>query len=232
MKKVAGIVCLFCVCGWMPTLFASAIFINEIHYDNSGSDVGEAIEVAGPAGFDLGGWSIALYNGSNSSVYATRALGGVIPNLSNGFGVLSFNTPSLQNGSPDGLALIDAVSGVRQFLSYEGEITAVTGIAAGSSSSDIGVFESPSTPLGTSLQLTGLGSRYEDFTWVVGNRASFGSVNSGQLFQGLLSERATVAEPKVLLLVLMGLLVIGLLDSSRGSGGREKASSCMARSRA
>ncbi len=27
-----------------------AVFINEIHYDNSGTDTGEAIEIAGPAG--------------------------------------------------------------------------------------------------------------------------------------------------------------------------------------
>jgi hypothetical protein len=38
-----------------------SVFVNEIHYDNSGGDIGEAVEVAGPAGTDLAGWSIALY---------------------------------------------------------------------------------------------------------------------------------------------------------------------------
>ncbi len=36
------------------------VFINEFHYDNSGGDVGEAIEVAGNAGTDLSGWSVVF----------------------------------------------------------------------------------------------------------------------------------------------------------------------------
>jgi len=35
------------------TAFATPVFINEIHYDNAGADVGEAIEIAGPAGVDI-----------------------------------------------------------------------------------------------------------------------------------------------------------------------------------
>ena len=34
--------------------------ISEIHYDNAGTDTGEAIEVSAPAGTDLTGWSRAL----------------------------------------------------------------------------------------------------------------------------------------------------------------------------
>ena len=30
-----------------------SVFINEIHYDNASTDVGEAFEIAGPAGIDL-----------------------------------------------------------------------------------------------------------------------------------------------------------------------------------
>ena len=54
------------------------VFINEIHYDNSGGDVDEAIEVAGDAGTDLSGWSIVLYNGNNSETYRTVNLSGVL----------------------------------------------------------------------------------------------------------------------------------------------------------
>jgi hypothetical protein len=39
----------------LPT---SVVFINEIHYDNAGTDVGEGVEIAGTAGMDLTGWSI------------------------------------------------------------------------------------------------------------------------------------------------------------------------------
>ncbi len=48
---------------------ASVVFINEIHYDNVGTDAGEAIEVAGTAGTDLTGWSLVLYNGSGAASY-------------------------------------------------------------------------------------------------------------------------------------------------------------------
>ena len=64
------------------------VFINEIHYDNSGTDTGEAIEVAGPAGTDLTGWTIVLYNGSTGAVYgSTTNLSGVIADqpFDNGF---------------------------------------------------------------------------------------------------------------------------------------------------
>jgi hypothetical protein len=41
---------------------AQSVFINEIHYDNAGTDTGEAIEIAGPAGTDLTGWrSVGVY---------------------------------------------------------------------------------------------------------------------------------------------------------------------------
>ncbi|NNF09802.1 MAG: hypothetical protein HKN74_05915, partial [Acidimicrobiia bacterium] len=87
-----------------------AVFINEIHYDNTGADSGEAVEIAGPAGTDLSGWSVVLYNGSTGATYATISLSGIIPNQQSGFGTLDFAQSGIQNGSPDGLALVDAGS--------------------------------------------------------------------------------------------------------------------------
>ncbi len=86
----------------------TTVFINEIHYDNTGGDTNEAIEIAGPAGTDLSGWSLVLYNGNGGAVYNTMNLSGVIPDQDNGFGTLIFNYPpnGLQNGSPDGIALV------------------------------------------------------------------------------------------------------------------------------
>ncbi len=67
------------------------------------TDVNEAIEVAGPAGTDLAGWSILLYNGSNGAVYTTIDLTGTILNLENGYGVADIFTypwqTVIQNGS-------------------------------------------------------------------------------------------------------------------------------------
>ncbi|WGK64513.1 DUF5689 domain-containing protein [Croceiramulus getboli] len=161
-----------------------SIFINELHYDNEGTDVNEAFEIAGPAGTDLANWSMVLYNGSNSSPYNTVALSGVLPNQSNGFGTLIFTLPSngLQNGAPDGLALVDAMGGIVQFLSYEGVITAAAGPAIGLTSTAIPVAESSSTPVGASLTLTGSGNAYTDFSWEAVAMNSYGAINTNQAF--------------------------------------------------
>ncbi|MEM1436490.1 MAG: hypothetical protein AAGG11_20740, partial [Pseudomonadota bacterium] len=39
-------------------------YISEFHYDNAGADVGEFIELAGPAGTELTGYELVLYNGN------------------------------------------------------------------------------------------------------------------------------------------------------------------------
>jgi VCBS repeat-containing protein len=164
-------------------------FINEFHYDNSGTDAGEAIEIAGPAGTDLTGWTIALYNGTNTPgaapTYGTINLTGVIPNQDDGYGTISVNVPGLQNGAQDGFALVDAAGHVVQFLSYEGVIIGAPGTpAAGITSIDVGVSEEPAPGVGLSLQLIGSGASYADFTWAPASGQSFGAVNGGQDFIG------------------------------------------------
>ena len=164
-----------------PAPVAATVFFNEIHYDDAGADTGEGIEIAGTAGTDLAGWQIVLYNGNGGGVYATIDLAGVIPGQDDGFGTLGFAIPGIQNGAPDGFALVDAGGNVVQFLSYEGTMIATSGPAAGMESTDIGVAENGS-PEGFSLQLTGTGSSYEDFTWTGPVGDSFGGVNAGQDF--------------------------------------------------
>src|SRR5436190_23895102 len=112
------------------------VFINEIHYDNASTDTGEFIEIAGPAGTNLAGYGLALYNGAVPGagvlypVNTVRALAGVIPDQQNGFGTLSFAyaVDGLQNGTADGVALVQGAT-VIQFLSYEGVVTASNGPA-------------------------------------------------------------------------------------------------------
>jgi hypothetical protein len=67
---------------------ADAVFINEIHYDNTEGDTGEAIEVAGRAGTDLSGWRLVLYNGNGGAVYDTIDLSGAIPDEQDSCGTL------------------------------------------------------------------------------------------------------------------------------------------------
>ena len=66
--------------------WGQSVFINEIHYDNLGTDAEEVLEVAGPAGTDMKGWSLVLYNGKNGMPYRTIPLEGSIPDQQSGFG--------------------------------------------------------------------------------------------------------------------------------------------------
>jgi len=159
-----------------------SIFLNEIHYDNDGTDDGEAIEIAGPIGEDLAGWQVVLYNGSGGALYESCTLSATIGDSH--VVVLEYGTNGIQNGSPDGIALVNAAGEVVQFLSYEGSFMAVGGPADGVTSTDIGVAETGSTSAGFSLQLTGSGDSYADFTWTEPADDSFGSLNSGQTLSG------------------------------------------------
>ncbi len=160
-------------------------FINEIHYENAGTDAGEGIEVAGLAGTDLTGWSLVLHNGNGGASYWTTALSGLIPDQDDGFGTLAFSYPvdGIRNGSPDGVALVDETGAVVQFLSHEGSFTTVGGPANGLTSTDIGVVETATTPVGFSLQLTAQGAGAASFNWAPAPADdSFGAVNAGQDF--------------------------------------------------
>ncbi len=105
--------------------------ISEIHYDNASTDVGEKIEVSGPAGTDLTGWKLVLYNGADTKSYATVALTGTIPATCVGRGVVAVAISGIQNGDPDAVALVDNGGRVIELLSYGGSFTASDGPAAG-----------------------------------------------------------------------------------------------------
>jgi len=150
---------------------AGGPFINEIHYDNAGADVGEFIEVCIPAGSNINNFDLVLYNGSNSPTtggmsYNTTALSQpdpiVCPPAADGNTYASFNISGIQNGNPDGIALVDASGTVCQFLSYGGTFTALNGPANGLTSTDIGAMEGSGTAAGTSIQLQPNG------TWIAG----------------------------------------------------------------
>lgn len=177
---------------------APTVFINEIHYDNAGTDTGEFIEIAGPAGTDLSGYSIVLYNGANGLSYNTAALSGTIPNQNNGFGTVSltYATNGIQNGDPDGIALVQGGT-VIQFLSYEGVFTATNGPANGMVSTDIGVRQNGSEAIGLSLQLVGSGTTYSDFTWSTPAAQSPGAVNAGQTFSGVAGATVSIDDASV-----------------------------------
>ena len=145
-------------------------FLSEIHYDNVGTDTGEALEIEAAVGFDLSGWQLALYNGNGGGVYNTRTLSGTVPEA--GVVVATYPTDGLQNGAPDAVALVRPDGTVAEFLSYEGPLTATNGPANGTTATDIGVAEGSATPAGYSLQKI-------DGTWRAEAPNSFGTRNSG-----------------------------------------------------
>ena len=153
-------------------------WINEFHYDNDGGDQGEFVEVA--ANFDASAYKLYLYNGSSSS--GSSYFDTVLGTGTEAGGVYYYVIPrvGIQNGAPDGIALADASDVLVQFLSYEGAFTGVGGPADGVMSTDIGLSEGSSTAIGESLQLTGTGSAYADFTWSGPTAETPGAANAGQ----------------------------------------------------
>ena len=161
--------------------------IVEIHYDNLDLDVGEAIEIEGPAGYSLDGWSLVLYNQTGGAVYNTRTLTGTFADQCSGRGTLVFSYPAngIQNGDADGVALVRGTT-VAEFLSYEGTLTASNGPAAGLTSTDIGVAEGGSSAVGRSLQKDHLG-------WYGPNPSSFGACNKAlDPFVSMVTGRSTL----------------------------------------
>ena len=168
---------------------AQAVRISEIHYDNAGTaDVGEAIEVSFPIGTDLTGWRLVRYNGSTPAAAITYATPGVAPGSSETLAsltptacgpravvVVNYLTDGLQNGTNDGVALVNGSNEVVELLSWEGVFTAAAGtVAAGITSTDVGVAETNTTPAGTSMQRNGAN------VWTTGGTATFGACNAGE----------------------------------------------------
>jgi hypothetical protein len=156
---------------------ASSYWINELHYDNVNKDADEFVEVAGPTGASLDGWSVIGYNGADGSPYSTKSLSGLILQGSGTVGVASVSFEGLQNGMPDGVALVNAGGAVMDFISYEGTVTGTSGPAQGAVSVDIGVAESETSRVRGSLGLNGPSKSSQ---WVVFEAATPGFLNPGQ----------------------------------------------------
>jgi hypothetical protein len=157
---------------------ASIIFINEIHYDNKGVDTGEFVELSGTSGLNLLDWSLLFYNGRNGLVYKTIQINDVtLDDSNNGFGFHSIDVSGIQNGSSggigDGIALVNNLNELQQFISYEGVFEAKNGIALGLFSQTMNISQN-SSPVGMSLQLSGSGN-YQDFSWELAHSTRAGS---------------------------------------------------------
>jgi len=157
---------------------ANHLVINEVDYDQAGTDNAEFIEIHNPSGaaISLAGIQILLINGSGGTVYATIDLSSVGSLPSKGYLVIaganvtvmppaikldpSFTTDEIQNGAPDGIALINNTTHVLiDALSYEGSMTAVdlTGFPA-----PVSLVEGTATTAGDLTPFTGTVCRKPD----------------------------------------------------------------------
>jgi hypothetical protein len=98
------------------------LVINEVDYDQVGTDADGFVEIhnAGDAAADLANVDLVAVNGGDSSEYAREQLTGTL--AAGGYVAVAIE---LQNGAPDGLALLEAAT-LLDALSYEGGITAAT----------------------------------------------------------------------------------------------------------
>ena len=147
----------------------TAPFINEIAYDDAGTDDMEFVEIAGPAGFDLSNCTLQFYSAAGTELYNTLTLSGIIPNESGGVGAVVFPVSPIQNGV-DGVAL-ECGGTLIEFISYEGTFTPTTGPAAGVVSTNIGMDNNNDD----SLQNTGTDS---SGPWVNTEAATPGTINT------------------------------------------------------
>lgn len=101
----------------------STLVINEIDYDQVGTDTGGFVELRnnGETAASLDGLAVVLVNGDGTE-YARKALTG---SLAAGAHLAVDVDP--QNGAPDGVALVDTTAGtLLDALSYEGPILSAT----------------------------------------------------------------------------------------------------------
>lgn len=161
--------------------FGQLVFINEVDYDDPGSDNEEFIELVGVRGVSLAGWTIELVNGSDDTVYGTLNLTDDFvfaddSGANRGFFVIGDSgvtnldqstSTAFQNGAPDGIRLLDAQGNVVHFASYEGTVTGATDSTA--------LIDSASAS--SSLYKRGSGTDFDDFSWSVdtGNASPGGS---------------------------------------------------------
>lgn len=200
-------------------------WINEIHYDNTGTDLAEFVEIAVPTGFaETAAVRLTLYNGGDGKPYGSPHTLDTFSEgqSSDGFTLYWKMISGLQNGAPDGMSL-DIGGAPVEFISYEGSFAASTGPAAGWSSRDLGVFEPDTNPAGGSLGGTGIGAAGDDFLWQMLAQSSPGQWNLGQ---------SVVPEPRPVALALVFAAVFNCFHRRRsrrfrsgfGSGPRHHGS--------
>ncbi len=128
----------------------AAVVVNEFDYDQPGTDTAEFIELknTGATAVSLGTYSLVLVNGNDGLTYRTVTLPGATL-AAGGYYVIGFGSAnpwhadftantldnSVQNGSPDAIALFDGATLV-DVVSYEGSTVAPYTEGTGTTAAD------------------------------------------------------------------------------------------------
>ena len=154
--------------------------LNEFHYDNTGADLNEFLEILVAPGYQGTPQEVEvyLYNGNGGGIYGQHPLTSFTleQTLPSGHRLYSKLIPRIQNG-PDGIALV-VNNDIVEFVSYEGTVTATEGPANGLTSTDIEVAQSNPVPAPGTGSL-GLNGSLEWTRFL--NRSTPGQLNDGQL---------------------------------------------------
>lgn len=151
--------------------------------------VGEFVEVAQKVGMPLNcGFELVFYNGATGLEYASYDFmdvgeQGNSPPSPISFRVFQGGSNFLQNGAPDGIAIVDNFGYVIEFLSYEGEFLARDGPAKGLTSVELLVDQEPAPAFGSSISRIGTGCAAADFEFTVNMPRSLGDQNEDQVFE-------------------------------------------------
>ena len=131
-----------------------AAYFSEVGYQDAPPNF---FEVAVPAGTDVSGYSIAIYNGSGvlQTTMSFPAPDGTLQGQDI-YTFDEFNPGGVEYGASEAIALIDDTGTVVQFVSFEGKTVSPTfGPAAGETSSSLGFLNS-----GETFETTDDGSSY------------------------------------------------------------------------
>lgn len=176
---------------------SASIFVNELFWDAAASTPALKVELGGPAGSDLTGWSVSVTGADGTSSPPVAVAAGpaaILPNstrpLASGFGVIVVSLPlaagalsaSLQAGTA-GIVLASTNGSLVQFLSLNSQNITATDPASpafGFTSMPLAAtLGSTGAAATVSLQLTMGGVTFSQFTLTTAS-PSLGQVNNDQ----------------------------------------------------
>jgi hypothetical protein len=182
---------------------APGIVLNEVDYDNVGTDTTEYVELFNPSGqpTSLAGLQVVLVNGATNATYQTIDLAPLGSLPAGKYLVIAPDTVTaplnalkldplwtqdqLQNGAPDGLAIVDTVTNtVIDAIAYEGPITAavIAGFPAPvtlveGTALDAGVADSNTTTKTLCRKGNGVDSNNSNADWALCGSRTVGTAN-------------------------------------------------------